>query len=223
MLMNRFGFSIIVLTTAAFASADTFLYQGMAPNHGTAKIHLSGSVGSYDGNVYIGENKFTYGSEPQTYGYCVDILHAAGNGQAFKSDTGSLNGGATIGYLLQKYAPTFHDNVDKKGSAALQLAIWDILYEAPTGNIQATTAYSINLNAGNFKADTIKVDGSTFDPSTYFAMFNADLGGSAITTRFEGHTGTSMQSFASAAPVPEPATLAALAVGAVGLLRRRKR
>jgi len=202
------------------ANADTFLYQGPSSITGTATIHLSGVPGStVDLTVYTGENNFTFGSDPQTYGYCVDLQAEAGNGNATKTDTSTINGGLTIGYLLNKYAPLFHATGNKQGATALQLAIWDLEYESGS-SMQAPPAYSIDLTGGHFTATNIKVDGSSYDPSSYLALFNADIGNTDLATRYAGASG-SIQSFAS--PVPEPATIAALAIGAAGLLRRRRR
>lgn len=221
--MNRVLISAIIFSAVAFASADSFLYQGPGAAKGTATVHLSGVPGNtVDLTVYIGENLFTYGLEAQNYGYCVDLQSAAGNGQATKGDTSNLTGGGAIGYLLNKYAPTFHTTTNKQGAAALQLAIWDLLYENDPGNFQVTNGYNFTMNSGHFTATNIKIDGSSYDPTAYLAMFQADLGQNGTATVYRGAAG-SIQSFASPNPVPEPATLAALAVGAAGMLRRRKR
>lgn len=219
--MSRIIFSILVFASVSAVYADSFLYQGAGPVNGTATIHLSGVPGStVNETVYTGENWFTFGSELKTYGYCVDLQANAGNGTATKTDTSTITAGGSIGFLVNKYAPIFHATADKKGATALQLAIWDLEYDTAAGDIMASSLYNINIGSGHFTASNIKVDGSSFDPTSYFATFNADLGNSAFATRYAGING-SIQSFA--APVPEPTTIAALAVGAMGVLRRRRR
>ncbi|MBC8064067.1 MAG: PEP-CTERM sorting domain-containing protein [Chlorobia bacterium] len=216
--MTRFGVTILAFAAAASINAQSFQFLGAGAAHGQAHIQLSGVPGSpVDLNVLAGENNFQFGTDPQTYGYCVDLQAMAGNGPATKTDTSLLNAGFTIGYLLQTYAPVYHASVDKHGATALQLAIWDLLYDSPTGP-NAPNNLTFNMGLGNFKADTIKVNGVAFDPTPYFTTFQSSLNGSDLATLYKSNSG-SIQSFAA---VPEPASLIALALGGAALLRRRK-
>jgi len=219
--MSRLIYSILVFASVSAVYADSFLYQGPGPITGTATVHLSGVPGSaVNETVYTGENWFTFGTDPKTYGYCVDLQSNAGNGTATRTDTSTITGGGSIGYLINKYAPIFHATGNKQGAAALQLAIWDLEYETPAGDMQPAAAYAIDMNSGHFTASNFKVDGVTFDPSSYLTTFSSELSNSEFATRYAGLNG-SIQSFA--APVPEPTTIAALAIGAMGMLRRRRR
>ena len=216
--MNRFAFILIGLAGAVALHAETFTYLGPNSTHGQAHITLSGVPGSpVNLTVITGENMFKYGFEAATYGYCVDLQAMAGNGSAWKGSTASLNAGQTIGHLLQEYAPQIHATGDKYGATALQLAIWDLLYDTPTGP-SAQNNQAISLTSGHFKADNIKVNGVAFDPSAYFAAFQSGFDESGLADVYHG-TNQSIQSFAA---VPEPASIAALAVGAAAQLRRRK-
>ena len=215
--MNRFVYVGIGLVAAAAVQADTFTYLGPNSTHGQAHITLSGVPGSgVNLTVITGENRFKYGSEAERYGYCVDLQSMAGNGGATKTNTLSLNAGLTIGHLLQAYAPTIHSTGDKYGATALQLAIWDLLYDSTDGQM-VQNSHQLNLASGHFKADNIKVNGVAFDPTSYFNMFESGFNESGIGDVYNG--ASSIQSFAT---VPEPASMAALFVGAAALLRRRK-
>jgi len=220
LFMKRISILFLVVAASSSAFADTFLYQGQSL-YGTAKIDLLNVQGpDIDGQtVKVGESLFKYGNEAQTYGYCVDLQADAGDGTATKSTTAGLPGGLTIGFLLNTYAPVYHAAGDKKGAMALQLAIWDILYETNDNQDLASNGFQFNMNSGHFRAQNFKVNNNSFDPSSYFTAFQSSLGGSAAATYYD-MTGCGGQSFAS--PVPEPATLAVLGAGALGLLRRRK-
>jgi hypothetical protein len=215
--MNRFVFVTLGIVGAAVSQADTFTYLGPNSTHGQAHVTLSGVPGpTVNMTVITGENRFKYGSEAERYGYCVDLQSMAGNGGATKTNTLSLNAGLTIGHLLHAYAPTIHATGDKHGATALQLAIWDLLYDSADGNMVQNT-HQISLTGGNFKANNIKVNGVAFDPTAYFNMFESGFNEWGVGDVYSG--AGSIQSFAT---VPEPASIAALAVGAAALLRRRK-
>jgi len=215
--MNRFALITLGILGTAISQAETFTYLGPNSTHGQAHITLSGVPGpGVNLTVITGENRFKYGSETEKYGYCVDLQAMAGNGGASKTTTASLNAGMTIGHLLQEFAPQIHASGDKYGATAMQLAIWDLLYDTPTGPMALDTQ-TISLTAGHFKADNVMVNGVAFDPTPYFHMFQSGFNESGIGDVYNG--AGSIQSFAT---VPEPTSVAALAVGAFALRRRRK-
>ncbi|HMS55725.1 MAG TPA: PEP-CTERM sorting domain-containing protein [Fimbriimonadaceae bacterium] len=107
------------------------------------------------------------------------------------------------------------------------------LYQTNSG-ISATSSY-IDLaanqqTAAGFSIDTTEIDGSQrvggwgIDTSSLYA---ATSGAGLLGYRFQatqalGHDGPDLVGVASMNPVPEPGTIAAIGLGVIGLLRRRK-
>ena len=134
--------------------------------------------------------------------FCIDVaqwLQPAGAFSTGASLTGAF--GDTVNALLTNALPTLGSIYD--ASSALQIAIWKAEYGAalsitgPNGAIALANQYLDNVAANRWTAD----------PSMQVAV----LDGQGIT-----------QSQAYLSPVPEPATIAVLVVGLVGLAASRR-
>ncbi|MBN9502054.1 MAG: PEP-CTERM sorting domain-containing protein [Armatimonadetes bacterium] len=143
-------------------------------------------------------------------GYCVDLDHAAALNTTYEADTYSAIWlwnlqGARVGYIYNKYAPLAGD-LDHQ--IALQVAIWESRYDS-TLNLNSGTFSTISLNTTvKGYAQAILDDvaaASTFSDVCVYKGVNGDV-----------------QDIIGPAPVPEPASMAALGIGAMALIRRRK-
>jgi hypothetical protein len=216
----RASVSFGALAFAGMASAQSLYVAGMTPGKfETVTIALNG--GSLD--VYSGPQTATFGADTFE-GYCVDLLHENYPPVTFDvapvAAAGALNNGARIAQLLNRYAGTV--TTAEQGSA-LQLAIWDVLVDGGDG-----------LGNGTFQASNVSVGAGSF-VSTYLS--DALVGVSTVATYYQptshGPNGDLYQGIIGPGgghipndgpdPVPEPTSMAALGLGALGLLRRRAR
>ena len=242
--------SLIALAMPGAASATTFNITGWA---------LDGSVGSYNGVVHAGSLTEASGigrivltgtdmamSAPVSLKvWCVDVAHNLANAQFTEVTSGTMPAflsamGYTatqlsyVSYLLAAHdnAPGGHaDIVNATTSAAMQLAIWEVLNEA------STTAW--NVGSGNFFVTNYDADLGAGSPSVV-SQANLWLGDlkTAITNRtvptlngtefvvLNPGSGSQAQVFLRAAGVvPEPASWMTmiLGFGAIGTALRRRR
>lgn len=180
------------------------------------------NIAVYGGSlsVYAGPQASSYNGGAQFDGYCVDLAHDQYLPASFAATTRGastfLPNGERIAKLVNQFSSTVND-ADK--GAALQLAIWDILVDGGDG-----------VNVGNFQAS-----GLTTGTQSYFSSYlTANIAGaSSIATVYEadfhGAGNNVNQNLIGAGgnggteAVPEPASMAALAMGGLAFLRRRKK
>lgn len=148
--------------------------------------------------------------------YCVDLTHTTSFGSSWgvsvlDSVGGSLNNGALAGKLVNNFAPSVA-NADM--GTALQLAIWSAVYNG-----------SITSAGSHFSFSGV----STGVQNAFNSIASTDLTGVSGSASFysalsHGSNNDINQNLISAgAPVPEPASMLACAVGLVGLVRRKKK
>jgi|SRR5579862_8196263 len=193
-----FGASII-------AQAGTMTFLGGDPLQQSATIggaHLNGTI-------MVGLMDFSETTFGDIKSFCVDLDHGVNPGQVWPdtiwdaasySDPG-IQRAANL--VAADYAQA--DTADK--AAGLQLDIWETIYD---GNSETTPDFS----GGNFTAT-----GLTAGTIAAADAFWADrlTPGDAVYIRPEDGFGQGQ-----IMPVPEPASLSILGLGAIALLRRRR-
>ena len=150
---------------------------------------------------------------PMVEAYCVDLLNRGTIGEEYSFtplSTNLLANGARVAYLYNTFAPTIelgstYDTLDKvmAASAGLQLAIWDVLYDGGDGLSAGDLWSFVEGNARTFAIGFIGANGAS----------------EAIWAKADEHPDKMNQDLI--VPVPEPATMIVVGMGALALLRRR--
>ena len=171
----------------------------------TGILNLSNVTGLQNGAYYAGPFDASLDGGSTLRVFCADLVHHTGFGTATAvtpKDTATLGSGyGQAAQLLNRFGVEVANDPIK--NAALQAAIWKSVF--PTLVFSDSTAGVSALATTYLGTDLTGVS----NRATYY-----DFGGA----------NQSMLGFSpNAQPVPEPASFAALGVGALGLLRRRKK
>jgi hypothetical protein len=205
------------LAAGAFA-APTLDLMGVAKGMNT-KISLNNG-NNFDG-VFAGEIKLkltTNSGSKNFNGFCTDAdIHVAGSAWGVTiSNTNSLHpNGNRIGNLVNTYLPAITAGGTNEQARALQLVIWELSEE---------TGPTFSLTSGHFQAK--EMDGSQLNASTLnwanTYLNNLNSGVSLFYASDFNHDNRQL-SQNMVAPVPEPASIGILAIGVLGLLKRRRK
>jgi hypothetical protein len=223
-MMNKHITLISLLGLASFGFADdcvTMKFLGTGPGRG---LQMSYNGGDSFKSVFGGVLRMkldNQGSISQIMGYCADVKTRMANGATCVTPMSSNalgQRGAWAAYLLNKYAggvlsETNDHNRNDKGMA-LQLVVWEALTEE---------SEIFNLDQGSFRARAQNGGDFTSAQQTLINEYLNDQGqGVAQYYKSALDNCEKPASQSILAPVPEPATLGALAIGVLAALRRRK-
>jgi len=207
--MNKLSLTLATLgalSVCANAAIVTVTITGHTALTGniTALINFNGNTTTIGNASPFNANAFS----ANFIGYCVDLSNPAfiGSYLADAKPMSTLSGGTKAGYLYTKYANT---GLDTDHSVALQLAIWEVRYDT-----------TLNFTNGNFQI--LGVGGSVQSfAQTYLNDVIANPSGSSDIVRYDS-LGTE-QDIMGPVPVPEPASMAVLSLGALAAIRRRRK
>ncbi|HOF19543.1 MAG TPA: PEP-CTERM sorting domain-containing protein [Phycisphaerae bacterium] len=209
MKTNRIVISLVAGMVGFCASAtfaDVMTYNGMGLK-ASVTLHYSGSPAN-NSTISAGQVFLSYQGQSLT-AYCVDILQYLGNGEVDEWSPSRLTGGNLAAYLFETHASSVTTGL---AAAALQTAIWEVLYENPCNGYNPNSGvFSITNNSAVASAAQALLAGL---PGSYTAADD--------TIVLHSCKVQDMMVF-DPTPVPEPATMALLAVGALPLIRRSRR
>jgi hypothetical protein len=197
------------LGIAASANADLLSVSGMTPGKfSIVSINYNGNTST----IFAGAQTATY--QGDTFdAYCVDLDHYNNFPTSYNVNAqdaaSALTNGSRAAKLYNQFAGTATGDI----AAALQLALWDIVYDNGDG-----------LGNGLFKASA-----TSSITNAYNSMLAANLTSTSdLATFFEpdpyvGNKNQGLIGPGKYSPVPEPASFLAFALAAPALLRRRKK
>ncbi len=179
-------------------------YVSVDPNN-----QVTINTGGSNFNVLAGQMNFKV-NNVLTKGYCIDLEQFANTNVQTYEQFDHVSG--RVGWLLmQLEGPTTATQ-----RSALQVAMWELVYDYANDG----SAFVANFGAGNFKLISSADAGVAGAAAGYLTtMFSS----SANTANYFRYSSDQHQDYVSYNPVPEPATMLALGLGAAVVARRRKR
>ncbi len=196
--------SLAAVAISGSAQAIDLTFSGMSlPDAQTASISVNGSSFT---SVYAGQLNFATGSS--TLGtYCADALSFLNGSSHTYSETNlALTSATNLGIAGTILANSQGSALTAAQQAGLQLAIWEALYDGGS-----------SFNAGG----NFSVSGASAETLGYASQYYSSY--CVTPTNCVTYFGTNQSGGQSQmTAVPEPMTIAALGMGSLALLRRRR-
>lgn len=210
MLKSKITIATLAIATvlAALCSpsfAAVVDYQGMGLKQ-QVRIHAPGTLA--DGKkIKAGEMKLSIDGSATIKGWCVDLDHWAGDGEASIEPLSFIQNGDLAAWLHATYS----GGSSSEQAAALASAIWEVTHEDDGIYDLANGSFSISENAGVLTAGNAMLAGMP-------ASWTAPTGYGVLHLE-------SAQDFLVFSPetVPEPGTMVLLSLGGLAAFARRRR
>lgn len=235
-----FGMGLLLMTLASPAKAAQIDWTGTGSG-AWATFSLAGNPLGSPFSDFVGELTWNWiGAPPAGYSssffsYCVDATQYLTDPQTVAvSSTSSLTGasqshglvvagggtdaGGKIAWLYNQYATEAH--ADGIGAAALQIAIWEALYDASPDLDNGTFTLVNNPAYGGYSA--IKAKASA-DLASLYSKPVAGGGYTYYTGQATFLDTPAGQDQVTGSPVPEPSSMMLLGGGAIALMAKRRK
>jgi len=214
------GSVIAVVLASSFAlpsaSADIMTYNGIALGE-TVRMHAPGiNLLTSAGQVCVEYQDMTFA------GYTVEIDQDPATCEVTRVPVDVLKNADLVSYLYETYHPTADTSVK---AAALQVAVWEVLFESDKNKIDAGSGkflISENNTVRKMANDMLSTLPSNYQPSYPQYVLASPVNQDILVGSSVGRASGGGASGGGAA-VPEPTGLAMLGLGGVLMLIRRRR
>lgn len=194
------------LSVAGAANAQSLKWTGyqLNPiNSGTLKLNGSNT------ETNLGALTFDTGTST-ILTYCADLTAALNfNNNPYTSGIVNITGNTGMGLAAKILSTSFSEFANADQQAGLQLAIWEAIYD---------NGATFGSGNGNFSV----VSGVNANSLAYASTYYAAGKNSGAVSNVELFTAQGAGGQSQLHVVPEPASMAALGLGALALIRRRR-
>ncbi len=210
--MRKTIYLAALLASVGVASAAApmhFVGTGLGQTGISVTFTDGGGTTTY-GSVFAGEMKFTYNGDSIST-LCTSLRNTISTGQSWNTTVRPVVAGDGNLFLAGKIMSANIGSVDTADEwSGMQLAVWKAIYDGS------------NLAGSNF---IVNSGASATVLSDALGYYNAGIGATGTNAKYyplDAVTGLGQPQI-SAQATPEPASMAVLALGALGVLRRRRK